>query len=438
MRRDCAVVEILDTVLLLAVGIAVFAVIALSLLPLPVPATPPKVSLSAYIRGNYVFIEHMGGDALNFSSVEISVHIGGEAMPKPSLHEINRNGLWECGEFVRYPYSSNKTVSVLVVDRNNGFVLLHGNLKREEKIYIGAPPPILVSSLRTNSTDEDLICYAPPVKNFSPKTFIYSWRLNGEPFTEVLLPFDTDSSSSAKDYSGNGYNAVVNGATWVSNGKIGGCYLFDGVNDNIVVSNLPSIFEDTSRSNFTISFWIKCTNVSKGCLFEAYKNKSNFVRIFLDNGSINSVICKEGKKIWVKSGCSIINDTWYYIAVTWKLSKGSMEIYINSTNYTSLESGNVGNEGIKRLTIGSNSTGRNHFSGYIDDLIIYRRALSAVQISQNYMDSKDGFTDHRTIVADETRLGEVWSCKIFPNDGKEDGEVIESELLWISPYQGGG
>lgn len=435
MGEDYAVVEIIDAVLLLSVGVAVFAIIAISLLPLPIPASPPKVSLSAYIRGDYVFIEHMGGDALNFSLVKIDLSIGGKRMAKPKLHEINRNGLWECGEFVRYPYNSTDLVSVLVIDTNSNTVLLHGNLKRGVKPYIGVPPPLLVSSLRTNTTDEDLTCYAPYVENFDAETFIYSWKINGESFAEIIMPFDTDDSSFTRDYSGNGYDGIVNGAKWVKGGKVGGCYFFDGLDDSIY-SVLPSLFDNIAENNFTISAWINFLDSKEGCILEAYKNETNFVKLSIENGTLNFGVCKEGKKYGVRSS-ALANNTWYYISVTWKANENDLRIYVNSDECTLPGSRSFNGGKIRRLSIGSCTNGSEVFLGYIDELVIYKRCLTDAQIHQNYLDTKDGLTDHRTIVADETELGEIWSCTIFPNDGNRDGKEVESNLLLISSYPGG-
>jgi len=94
----------------------------------------------------------MGGEPLQFKNISISVYIGDTSQSKPSLHEINPNGLWELGEFVRYFYNTTDLVSVLVVDTVSNTVLLEGNLRRGETPWIGVPPPILVSSLRTSCT----------------------------------------------------------------------------------------------------------------------------------------------------------------------------------------------------------------------------------------------------------------------------------------------
>ncbi|HEX16815.1 MAG TPA: hypothetical protein ENG60_00125, partial [Thermoplasmatales archaeon] len=252
--------HVLDTVLLLGIAVVAFGMISLSLLPPALPRFPPNVKLSAYVRGDYLFIEHMGGDSLEYEKVRVMVRIGDEEKNKPPLIERNDNGLWECGEYIRYFYNTTELVSVLVIDEKSNTILLEGNLRRGEVTWIGAIPPLLVSSLRTNSADEDLTCYALPQKGFDAKTYIYNWKKNGVSIFEVLMPFDTRSVNRAKDYSGNGHDGIIRGAIWTDQGKVGGAYRFDGSDDRIEIP-LPDIFKDLNN-NFTLSLWIRSDDIS--------------------------------------------------------------------------------------------------------------------------------------------------------------------------------
>ena len=81
-------------------------------------------------------------------------------------------------------------------------------------------------------------------------TNIYRWTVNGDPLAQVLLPFDTQDETSAKDYSGFGNDAEVIGATWVPDGIVGGAYHFDGKDDAIVISDGGAgFFNDRDYAN---------------------------------------------------------------------------------------------------------------------------------------------------------------------------------------------
>lgn len=440
VRGIYASLELLDTLLLLGVAVVAFGVITATLLPIPFPSNPPHVDLSAYIRGDYVFIEHMGGESLSFNTTQVSVSIGDESKPKPPLYERNSNNLWECGEYVQYFYNTTDLVSVLVIDTVSNCILLEGNLRRGETSWIGAPPPILVSSLRTNTVDEDLICYALPIQGFDANTFIYRWKRNGVSIAQLLMPFDTQSLSSTRDYSGNGFNGNVYGATWVSSGVVGGAYCFDGV-DNHILASLPTVFNNLSANNFTISLWVRsddiATNTSvEKCLLEAYDDEENFVQLFQYESAIHFGVCVDGDKKAVKTP-DLQDNTWYHIVATWCATGDSLTIYVDAEASTLGGSRDYQSGNNVYLSLGEKTDGNNSFSGYLDEICIYPFVRSPEQINQDYLDTKDGLTDHRTIVARETTLGENWSCTIIPNDSSQDGEVVESEILTIISYSGG-
>ena len=86
-------------------------------------------------------------------------------------------------------------------------------------------------------------------------------------------------------------------------------------------------------------------------------------------------------------------------------------------------------------TTGSKSI--NNFTGSIDEFHIYNRVISDEQAYQNYLCTKDGYSDKSVIVSDETLTGNVWSCVVTPNDGVQDDEPVESNSLQIVGYGGG-
>ena len=379
----------------------------------------------------------MGGDTLKYSKVNVIVKIGEERQPKPVLIEMNDNGLWECGEYIRFPYTGNYTISVMIVDEDSNTILLYGDLQRGGTEWIGAVPPLLVSTLRTNSDDEDLTCYALSQQNFNAITYIYNWKRNGTSIYEVLLPFDTQSNSVSKDYSGNGYNATVDGAVWIASGKIGGAYSFDG-NSGGLICPLPSIFNNWS-SSFTITFWMYSMDIesdsTRRCLCEVYVDQNNSLQVFQYNSSLQIGLKLNGTNI-SKASSILSNNTWYFVAIVWNGS--NLTIFINGTECPSIsgdtnyQSGNT-----LSLTIGYRSDGNNVFYGYIDEFYIYRYARTPHQIYQDYMDMRNGSSAHRTLVADETSIGDIWLCTITPNDSTRDADSIDSNVIVITAYGGG-
>ena len=89
------------------------------------------------------------------------------------------------------------------------------------------------------------------------------------------------------------------------------------------------------------------------------------------------------------------------------------------------------------LELGHASASSRFWYGYIDEFEVYDRVLSADQIYQTYISTKDGDSDKRVVVSGETIFGDVWQCIVTPNDGTQDGTSIESNILNIVIYGGG-
>jgi hypothetical protein len=77
----------------------------------------------------------------------------------------------------------------------------------------------------------------------------------GTSCTNLHLSFATASSTSATDYSGYGNNGAISGATWTSEGIVGGAYSFDG-NDVITVADSASLGNDGTWNALTVEYWV--------------------------------------------------------------------------------------------------------------------------------------------------------------------------------------
>ncbi|RLF40637.1 MAG: hypothetical protein DRN18_04620, partial [Thermoplasmata archaeon] len=128
-------------------------------------------------------------------------------------------------------------------------------------------------------------------------------------------------------------------------------------------------------------------------------------------------------------------NEWYFLTVVWTYDNplvyldGVLDMTPGEREYPE------GNE--SGISIGQLSNGNNSFNGEVDEFYIYNCARSSQQVYQDYLDMKDGLSDHRTLVASETSLGDAWSCTITPNNSVTDGDPIDSEVLIIEAYGGG-
>ena len=189
-------------------------------------------------------------------------------------------------------------------------------------------------------------------------------------------------NGNANDESGNGNNGTVNGATLTTDrfGNSNSAYDFDG-NDYIQSPNWNSLLGNT---NFTTSFWVKHTPHAGWILcFGNSADGEGFTAGSYHWGSNNV-----GGQIWKYDYISSVQSTVsqnVWSNIVFKYSNNSVSIYHNgnfvtseSVNYTAtnLQSGS--------LNIGKQLAFNEYYTGQIDDVGIWNRALSDQEIQQLY------------------------------------------------------
>ena len=193
-----------------------------------------------------------------------------------------------------------------------------------------------------------------------------------------------DSGTTWRDVSGNNNNGTLtNGPTFSS--ANGGIIVFDGADDNCTITNsIPSL------SNFTIEFFLNTAVIDGTQNIFLDQNTSlryeitttNKFNIHLGNGSS-----------WLfttdSSNTVVVANTWYHTAWTWNGS--SSIIYVNGlldASYTHTP----GSSGTGNIVLAQWSSGAGYaWSGKIASTKIYNKALSAIEILQNYNAQKSRF-----------------------------------------------
>ncbi len=223
-----------------------------------------------------------------------------------------------------------------------------------------------------NDTDADGICneleVALPVN--LPANGLVAW-----------YPFN----GNANDESGNGNHGVVNGATLTSdrNGNGNSAYLFNGINNNIVSTpNLPA-----SNSPRTISLWTKTNSSSAGLMsaaaygsgaggyviFPAFILNSNG-KYYFESGSSSNQLFSES---------SVSDNNWHQITLTYSGQNTPVRMYVDGMLNASSVNLDLITEN-SPFVIGSASWADLWFSGSIDDIAIYNRALTQEEITALY------------------------------------------------------
>jgi hypothetical protein len=205
-------------------------------------------------------------------------------------------------------------------------------------------------------------------------------------------------TGNATDFSGTNNGALQNapslGADRFSN--LNAAYNFNGTNQYVSTAN-----PYTNPPVFTISVWFK-TNTTTGGKLVGFGNvqtgaEANYDRhIYMDDsGKIYFGVFAGGIAEKIKSTLSYNNGAWHQAIAS--LSAGGMALYIDggliATNTSVTVAENYA--GYWRIGYGSllgwaspiNPPTSPYFSGALDDVHIYHRALSAIEISSLYNNS---------------------------------------------------
>ena len=167
------------------------------------------------------------------------------------------------------------------------------------------------------------------------------------------------------------------------NGKAGGAMAFNGTSSRI---NIPySSVYDQGQPNITLSAWVNPAQL--GASTYAVVNRNSPYLLWVD-GSNKRVYTGLNKASWYWAGSdnnSLSVDAWQYIVMTY--NGASRKIYINGKqngNDDTQISGNISTNA-NGIAIGyDHCCSRYYFNGSIDDVRIYNKALSPVEVKQLY------------------------------------------------------
>ena len=196
-------------------------------------------------------------------------------------------------------------------------------------------------------------------------------------------PFDSGEGVIAYDASGNSNNgALVSQPIW-SEGIIGGALQFDGVDDEVIISDSSNSVFDFSDA-ITISLWVKPLsqgpNKVQNYFYKdnSYSIQANYIGYELGSRLSNQRIGS--------ADTDPVSGEWQHVAMTWDLNSQQVSWYYNGQADGLVifdQPLRINNEAI---TIGGRANINNgQFHGLIDDVRLYDRVLDNDEIIDLYM-----------------------------------------------------
>jgi len=130
-RSSQAVSEIIGTVLLLAIAVALFSVIYTSVLSSPSTEYSAQPIITGELKEDSVILRHQGGPSLSFSDYNIIIDAGDQSYISTITYDLNDNEWWDIGEHIIYEYSTlqQRMVEVTVIDTKTNEMILTGILQ---------------------------------------------------------------------------------------------------------------------------------------------------------------------------------------------------------------------------------------------------------------------------------------------------------------------
>jgi prepilin-type N-terminal cleavage/methylation domain-containing protein len=198
-------------------------------------------------------------------------------------------------------------------------------------------------------------------------------------------PMDEGSGSSTLDLSGNSNlgawagTAAGTNSTYYTTGKVGSwAGTFDGNTDKVTIASSSFV---RPNSTYSVSLWFQCASSgSHGNLFNMSATSSERNTIDMNGCSSSGYLLVgtfNGTFQTVTSNASTLG--WNFVVLV--VNSGSVSAYLNGSQIS-------GSGSPSYLTGTTNAIGYNenggYFSGLIDDVRIYNRALSVAEIQALY------------------------------------------------------
>lgn len=250
-----------------------------------------------------------------------------------------------------------------------------------------------------------------------------------------------DFSGNANDKSGNNYHGVTSGAIVLTTDRKGNpaqAYQFDGVDDKISITA-----EDLENSDFTISVWVKTSQVLVDGLYSqifmgGYNGGNPDVELALANFSgnnfrhtffyyIRSDFAASYDDAYIRTANNINDGNWKHLVMIRRSNK--LIAYLNGVLVDSINhniSGDVMSH--NRYTIGNGEvTAVNRwFKGDIDDIGVWNRELTATEVAALFKAQSVG--------ANET-IKQLHNVTVFPVPATSHFTVQVDHSLIGTSYQ---
>lgn len=200
--------------------------------------------------------------------------------------------------------------------------------------------------------------------------------------------------NTAEDVIGGNHGALQNGAGFTADGEVGSAFAFDGVDDFVKVPGSPRL-DVGAGEGFTIETWVNTSNVDAWQPLVEWNNGGAYgVHLWLNvdvdgltgsGGIYANIVGADGVEHRIGSGAARLRpNAFHHVALTFDKESGATQLYLDGVPTGKPRTfANVTPQTSYDLYLGRRPGGGSpvtQFSGALDEVSIYARALSQAEI----------------------------------------------------------
>ena len=191
--------------------------------------------------------------------------------------------------------------------------------------------------------------------------------------------FEEGSGTTVADASGRGNAGTLSGATWVTTGKFGKALSFNGTSSLLTVASAASL---DLAAGLTLEAWVRPASNSgnravlvkersTGLAYALYARSASASR---PNGTVR--IASTNRTVTGTSALTL--NAWSHLALTY--NGATLALYVNGVLVATQARTGAVTTSTNPLRIGGSTVASEYFSGLIDEVRLYSRALSQAEI----------------------------------------------------------
>jgi glucose/arabinose dehydrogenase/chitodextrinase len=209
------------------------------------------------------------------------------------------------------------------------------------------------------------------------QTYIATFQGTASPGGLVgAYSFNEGSGTTVADASGSGNGGTIGSATWSNAGKYGNALSFNGTTARVTVPDSPSL---RLATGMTLEAWVFPTVVNGVWRDVIYKgNDDYYLEATSSSGRPVGGGIFGGAYGEAFGPTALTANTWTHLAVT--QDGAAVRLFVNGTQVATDPRGGTIATSAGALSIGGDGPFGQYFSGQIDDVRIYNRALTQPQI----------------------------------------------------------